>query len=198
MYVKLQLALCGSPQTSPQFLRPLLISTWSSSPRQSVLSPTIHWQLYPNLTVKFHSKVNTETCRTWMRHIERFTTQSPLHSSYMTTSSFQSVIVFSCWQWTVLSLTRLVLFSNLHVFTRHRHRCVTINNFELWPSYPKVDRFMPLPCEPLVPICIIIGFICLQNIALTSLVTNERTDRQTDERMDGQLENIMPPPASVA
>jgi len=149
MYVKLQLAVCGSPQASPQFLRPLLISTWSSSPRQSVLSPTIHWQLYPNLTVKFHSKVNTETCRTWMRHIERFTTQSPLHTSYMTTPSFQSVIVFSCWQWTVLSLTRLVLFSNLHVLHGIGTAVLPLITLNFDPLTPKLIVSCPCPVNHL-------------------------------------------------
>jgi len=65
-------------------------------------------------------------------------------------------------------------------------------NFDLLT--PKVDRFMPLP---------IVDHVCqlasklvhsFQSIVFTRLVTDE----QTDGRTDGQVENIMPPPASLA
>jgi len=48
---------------------------------------------------------------------------------------------------------------------------------------PKVDRFITLPFEPLVPICSKIG----------SFVLKISCNKQTEEQMEGQVENITPP-----
>jgi len=80
---------------------------------------------------------------------------------------------------------------------------------------PKVDRFMPLPRGSLVPIGIKIdSFInqsinqsflvsskawYFQNSVFTSLVNEcTKTNVRTDKRTDRQVENVMPPSASLA
>jgi len=57
---------------------------------------------------------------------------------------------------------------------------------------------MPLPRGSLVQIWNEIGsFFFFQNIMFTGLVTNERKNGRTDRRTSGQVENILPLPASL-
>jgi len=56
-------------------------------------------------------------------------------------------------------------------------------DLDLWPPDTRVDRFVPLPCGPLVPICIVIG-----SLVFTRLVTDKRTKGEL------RTECLGPPP----
>jgi len=86
---------------------------------------------------------------------------------------------------------RKIWCKNIHTFVRYDNfrvwifyfdsACIlTSRDLELWPSNPKVDRFMPLrtTCANLHKH----QFIHCQNVAFTSLVTNKRTNRQAENR----------------
>jgi len=59
-------------------------------------------------------------------------------------------------------------------------------DLELWPTGTQSWSFHAIPRAPLVPICIKIGSFVFNNIAFTSLVTDERTDGRTDGRTGRQ------------
>ena len=63
---------------------------------------------------------------------------------------------------------------------------------------PKVDLFTLLPRGPLAPIGIKIGSFHSFVKYRVYKFGNRRTNGRTDGRTDRQIENIMPPPASLA